>query len=95
MSLRLYFHPLSSFCQKVLIALYENDTPFELRMLAPECIRHERAVREAGRVDALGVDAEASLKLGNHIPDEAGVIHAVFQRVAAAVAGVPGEQDPG
>jgi glutathione S-transferase len=28
MSLRLYFHPLSSFCQKVLIALYENDTAF-------------------------------------------------------------------
>jgi glutathione S-transferase len=28
MSLELYFHPLSSFCQKVLIALYENDTPF-------------------------------------------------------------------
>ncbi|HEX9696857.1 MAG TPA: glutathione S-transferase family protein, partial [Actinomycetota bacterium] len=25
----LYFHPLSSFCQKALIALYENDTPFE------------------------------------------------------------------
>jgi glutathione S-transferase len=29
MSLELYYHPLSSFCQKVLIALYENDTPFE------------------------------------------------------------------
>jgi glutathione S-transferase len=29
MSLTLYFHPLSSFCQKMLIALYENDTPFE------------------------------------------------------------------
>src|SRR4029453_2454330 len=29
MSLKLYFHPLASFCQKVLIALYENDTPFE------------------------------------------------------------------
>ncbi|MDT3684648.1 MAG: glutathione S-transferase family protein [Pseudorhodoplanes sp.] len=28
MSLTLYFHPLSSFCMKVLIALYENDTPF-------------------------------------------------------------------
>lgn len=28
MSLRLYFHPLSSFCHKVLIALYENETPF-------------------------------------------------------------------
>jgi len=29
MSLTLYFHPLSSFCQKVMIALYENDTRFE------------------------------------------------------------------
>lgn len=29
MSLKLYFHPLSSFCQKALIALYENQTPFE------------------------------------------------------------------
>jgi len=29
MSLKLYFHPLASFCWKVLIALYENDTPFE------------------------------------------------------------------
>ena len=28
MALTLYFHLLSSFCQKVLIALYENDTPF-------------------------------------------------------------------
>lgn len=29
MSLELYFHPLSSFCHKALIALYENATPFE------------------------------------------------------------------
>jgi glutathione S-transferase len=28
MSLILYYHPLSSYCQKVLIALYENATPF-------------------------------------------------------------------
>lgn len=28
MSLTLYFHPFSSYCQKVLIALYENETPF-------------------------------------------------------------------
>ncbi len=27
--LKLFFHPLSSFCHKVLIALYENNTPFE------------------------------------------------------------------
>ncbi len=29
MPLKLYFHPLASFCWKTLIALYENDTPFE------------------------------------------------------------------
>jgi len=29
MSLTLYFHPLASYCHKVLIALYENDTPFK------------------------------------------------------------------
>lgn len=36
MKLRLYAHPFSSYCQKVLIALYENDTPFELKQLGPE-----------------------------------------------------------
>ncbi|WP_298399632.1 glutathione S-transferase family protein [Sphingobium sp.] len=29
----LYYHPLSSYCWKVLIALYENGIPFERRML--------------------------------------------------------------
>lgn len=28
-TLKLYYHPLSSYCWKALIALYENDTPFE------------------------------------------------------------------
>lgn len=36
MSLKLYAHPFSSYCQKVLIALYENATPFELRLLVPD-----------------------------------------------------------
>ena len=29
MTLKLYYHPLSSYCHKALIALYENDIPFE------------------------------------------------------------------
>lgn len=33
MSLTLYYHPFSSFCQKALIALYENETPFEKRLI--------------------------------------------------------------
>lgn len=31
MSLTLYAHPFSSYCQKVLMALWENDTPFAYR----------------------------------------------------------------
>jgi glutathione S-transferase len=34
MKLKLYAHPFSSYCQKALIALYENSTPFEFRLLA-------------------------------------------------------------
>lgn len=33
MSLIYYYHPLASFCWKALIALYENDTPFEPRLV--------------------------------------------------------------
>ena len=32
----LYAHPFASYCQKVLIALYENDTPFTYRKIGPE-----------------------------------------------------------
>ena len=30
---KLYAHPFSSYCQKALIALYENDTAFDFKML--------------------------------------------------------------
>ena len=33
MSLTFYFHPLSSYCHKALIALYENETPFKPRIV--------------------------------------------------------------
>ena len=33
MTLHLHAHPLSSYCHKALVALYENDTPFEFQML--------------------------------------------------------------
>ena len=34
MALQLYFHPFSSYCQKALVALYENAIPFEPHELA-------------------------------------------------------------
>lgn len=40
--MKLYAHPFSSYCQKALIAFYENDTPFDLRF-----------VEEAGVMDEL------------------------------------------
>jgi glutathione S-transferase len=40
MSLALYGHPFSSYTQKVLIALYENNTPFEFRCIGPETPQH-------------------------------------------------------
>lgn len=33
MPLKLYYHPLSSYCQKVLVALYENGTPFTTQLV--------------------------------------------------------------
>lgn len=43
MSLTLYSHPFSSYCQKVLIALWENETPFTYRHLEEPGAAEERA----------------------------------------------------
>jgi glutathione S-transferase len=51
MSLTLYAHPFSSYCQKVLVALYENETPFVFRIvfdcIRPPAERHAPSVAEA------------------------------------------------
>jgi glutathione S-transferase len=36
MTLQLFAHPFSSYCQKALIAFYENDIAFTFRMLSPD-----------------------------------------------------------
>ncbi len=36
MSLQLFGHPFSSYTMKALIALYENETPFDFRILDPD-----------------------------------------------------------
>ena len=43
MSLLLYSHPFSSYCQKVLIALWENEISFEYRHLEAPGVAEERA----------------------------------------------------
>lgn len=82
----LFGHPFSSYCQKVLIALYENGTDFEFRMLGPD---NEDAVAEWTALwpikrmpvlqDGDQVIAEASIVieyLALHYPGEASLIPA-------------------
>lgn len=40
---RLYAHPFSSYCQKALVALYENGTPFDYRTLEDPAANAELA----------------------------------------------------
>ncbi|TDN63808.1 glutathione S-transferase family protein [Paraburkholderia sp. BL10I2N1] len=75
---RLYAHPFSSYCQKVLVALYENDTPFEWRLLShdnPQIVEEFSALWPLKRfpvlVDAGRTVIEASIiieHLGLHHP---------------------------
>jgi len=56
MPIALYAHPFSSYCQKVLIALYENAIPFELRLLAPgneQVAAEHRALWPIGKMPVL------------------------------------------
>lgn len=61
MKLKLYFHPLSSFCQKALIALYEKNAPFEgeiVNLGDPESSAAFKAIWPIGRFPVLRDEAE-------------------------------------
>ena len=45
MTLELYMHPLSSYTHKVLIALYENATQFEAKLLSDKAVAAELKAR--------------------------------------------------
>lgn len=60
MTIELFAHPFSSYCQKALIAFYENEVPFEYRMMEDPGVGEEFAalwpmkrfpiIRDEGRV---------------------------------------------
>jgi len=60
MTIELFAHPFSSYCQKALTAFYENDVPFEYRMMEDPGVGEEFAtlwpmkrfpiIRDEGRV---------------------------------------------
>jgi glutathione S-transferase len=60
---QLYSHPFSSYSQKVLIALYENATPFEYRNLEDPAAKAELArLSPLGRFPVLVDDGRAILE---------------------------------
>ena len=72
MALQLYYHPLSSFCWKALIALYENDTPFrpvpvDLTDPGHQADDVERAVAQVGEpATAVLVALSGQVGVGDH-----------------------------
>jgi beta-N-acetylhexosaminidase len=63
--MQLYAHPFSSYCQKVLIALYENATPFELRLLD---FGDPRIVAELAGALCAGLRDRGMASVGKHFP---------------------------
>jgi glutathione S-transferase len=57
----LYAHPFSSYCQKAMMAFYEKDAPFELRLLSPEnptAIEERHALWPLDRFPVLRADGQ-------------------------------------
>lgn len=75
MTLELYAHPLSSYCQKVLIALHENETEFVYRTLQdPEVAAELKSLWSINRVPVL-VDGGRTVVESSIIIEHLGLYH--------------------
>lgn len=91
MSLKLYMHPLSSFCQKALVALYENDTPFEAHVvdLGDEASRNAfRKIWPIGKFPVLRDEAR-----DRTVPESSIIIEYLAQHYPGKVQLVPADAD--
>jgi glutathione S-transferase len=87
MPLTLYFHPLSSYCHKALIALYENGTPFETVLVNlgdPQSASAFKAIWPVGKFPVLRDDAN-----GRVIPESTSIIEYVAQHHPGPVTLIP------
>ena len=89
MSLTLYFHPLSSFCHKVLIALYENDTKFEPRSvdLFNEIVEYKK-IWPLGKIPVLRDEAK-----DRTIPETSIIIEYLAQHFPGKTQLFPADRD--
>ena len=91
MHLRLYSHPFASFCQKVLIALYEHDTPFEQQVVDlgdPQQAAALKALWPIGRFPVLHDE-----KNGDVVAESSIIIEYLDQRHARGERLVPADRD--
>lgn len=90
MSLRLYYHPLSSYCWKVLIALYETGVPFEPELVdLQDAEARERFIRMTplGKFPVL-VDEEA----GKGFPESSIIIEYLANKYPSASKLIPADK---
>ncbi len=91
MSLTLYFHPLSSFCHKALIALYENATPFEphiVDLMDPAATAAFKTIWPIGKFPVLRDEARDAL-----VPESSIIIEYLDQHYPGATRFLPGDPD--
>lgn len=87
MSLTLYAHPFSSYSQKVLIALWENDIPFTYRNLEdPDAAAERAALWPLGRFPVLVDD-------GRTVVESSIIIEHLDLHHAGPVRWLPGDGD--
>jgi glutathione S-transferase len=91
MALRLYYHPLSSYCWKALIALYETGVPFEGEIVdLSDADARERFMRMTplGKFPVL-VDEET----GKGFPESSIIIEYISMKHAGAAKLIPADRD--
>jgi glutathione S-transferase len=91
MSLTLYFHPLSSFCQKALIALYENGTPFTPQKVDLMDEKENAAFKQIWPVGKFPVLRDDSN--GKTVPESTTIIEYLAQRYPGPVKLVPEDDE--
>jgi glutathione S-transferase len=91
MSLALYFHPLSSFCQKALIALYENDilfTPRVVNLFDEDSAAAFRKIWPIGRFPVLRDEAR-----DRTVPESSIIIEYLAQHYPGRTALIPADAE--
>src|SRR5262245_13821563 len=91
MTLRLYYHPLASYCWKALVALYEADIPFEREIVDlqnPEVREQFLKLNPLGKFPVL-VD-EAS---GKGFPEATIIIEYLAMKYPSAAKLIPQDKD--